>query len=349
MNSFVPNKPPGSESMGVLTFYWRPFNDFFAIAAQAPASKRKLTIDRYTGAKTLSASHGNTKVTIKGSEDVVISIAAIKLLIAIISTFKNQISRRTVLQASELTVLIPFKEYASNLGYCVEVPPQATVAEKKKARNAMDNAQHEIQQALELLRHVELAWPSESKKTARSDYEITPIVCRTGIVAHRSFIKASLENEIGEYLQKHYALFWIPINLWSLDGRQAHALYLCLAMSEHYGRNHLHNSKVANRLRVHTLLEKIGLPSTEDESVKRSSWRSRIKTPFEKSLNVLVEKGCLRNWTYLSGDSVLSAADVKKLNCEEWKLLVVCFELVLEKENSLQASKKEEPAKIKAR
>ena len=106
-----------------------------------------------------------------------------------------------------------------------------------------------------------------------------------------------------------------------------------LAMAEHYNIRSNHKKGNAQKLKVKTLLKSTDLPSVEEVRKGRKSWRERLQSPFEKSLEKLGDTQVLADWEYyIDGEPLITkesdethTADFKSF--EDWLNAVVFFTL----------------------
>lgn len=264
-----------------------------------------------------------------------IGISTHKLLSTGVALFtaNNNIEHRKDGQINVHTsrVAIPLKEYATLNGY--KVVPQLhegmteeeAEEEKKRAKNALDNARKKIKKDIDTLTRITLEW-TEKGKGAKGDFYKFHILGGGGIkngMIYFEFIQTMAEYLMGLPLTQY------PVALLRIDERSPNAYRIGLKMVLHYN---MHNNQIrgtATRLKVKTLLDGTDLPNIEDIRAQKRSWENRIKEPLENNLESLThEYGLLLDWRY-SGPNGKELTDEEAtfVRYEDWADTLVEFTL----------------------
>lgn len=247
------------------------------------------------------------------------TVSTHKLLMAALTAFttNNHIGLDNQQPVKETAVYISFNEYATACGYDVypredESPEQAqkrTKVQKRKARQ-------KINKDLDILYAASLEWCENVGHGKNDDYLSTRLISQKGFL--NGHIKIVFTAEFAEYLHKRM-LTQYPYALYTLDERNANAYKMGYKMSIYYMNDTNIRCGRNDRLKVQTLLSVCDLPDIDTVIRHRNSWRDRIRKPFERALNHLVDCGLLRNWYYKEDNSFNDFI--------EWSKTTVTFEL----------------------
>ena len=224
---------------------------------------------------------------------------------------------------------ISVKEYAKLLGYDIEPHKTNTLedAEKeaKRAENALKEARKKINRDLDVLYSASVSW-SEKVCGKSGDYMDVRLVEAKGI--KNGFIKIRFSQTFANYLIK-LPLTQYPTALLRVDERNGNAYSMGLAMTEHYNLDNNQIRGTAHLLKVSTLLGLTTLPTVDSASVKKVGWETRIKEPFENSLDALTACGLLEDWRYSKSNGVeLTEEEATSFTSyEEWADTLVYFSL----------------------
>lgn len=239
-----------------------------------------------------------------------LGISAHKLLTKALSEFTSNNPDFKYLKKGEKPnrhVSFPLKEYARETGYKVDPRPALTKEEedreKKKAKNALDNARKTIKNDLLDLQSTVFTW-EEHTKNMDGSFENINLFSSSRYNRKTKNIEISFTEEIAEYLARRNTLTHTPKALSKVDPRKPNVYSLGTKIYQHYD-NYTNIIKGTNdRLGVKTLLKVTNLPSYEEVQQKdRGHWQKRIKEPFEKALDELKKMGLLNDWRYVKGNA----------------------------------------------
>lgn len=264
-----------------------------------------------------------------------IGISTHKLLSMGVALFtaNNNIEHRKdgQINVQTLRVAVPLKEYATLCGY--DVVPHLrdgmtnaeAEEEKKRAKNALDNARKKIKKDIDTLTRITLEW-TEKGKGAKGDFYTFHLLGGGGV--KNGMIYFEFIQTMGEYLLK-LPLTQYPVALLGIDERNPNAYRIGFKMAEHAN---MHNNLIrgtASRLKVKTLLDYTSLPSIEDIRAQKRSWQDRIKEPLECILESLtMEYGLLLDWRYSGPNGVeLTDEEATFESYEDWADTLVEFTL----------------------
>lgn len=276
----------------------KPF-DAFAYMSSRQAEINRIggaTIERQ-GVRLFIEKFDSLKATLGVNTDKLLSTALVSFTEN--NDFRNKdgnIDRR---------VSFPLKDYARKLGYDVDEhetdSPEAAEKEKKRAKNALDNARKAIKKDLSLLRASYLSW--EEKGIGKGDFAQLNIFTWVGV--KNGNIQIAFSPEIAEYLAKRNLITQYPTALIGLDARKPNAYFIGRKLAEHYYIDNNVKRGTYNRIGVKTLLEITDLPTFEEVQEKdRGHWEARIKEPFENALDELTGAGVLTDWKYIHARNV---------------------------------------------
>lgn len=143
-------------------------------------------------------------------------------------------------------------------------------------------------------------------------------------------------------------IMWYPTSIRKIPLRQyTSANAFAMLLSEHY--NFKYGTSESNRIRVPLLLEATrDIPKYEKVSAGAGQFHKRIVAPFVKNLDVLVEKGFLKEWHLEKDGEACPREDYKKLRHAFFVDCFVHFEIldfpVEKKEKSIARQMKRDNA-----
>ena len=186
------------------------------------------------------------------------------------------------------------------------------------------SARAQIREDLDALGQLRLSYPEKlgKKETIRSDIAVCPYIGYTrksGLI----FINFSptIFNTLTAFSQKPF-----PQAAFAIDIKKYRNSLPLLEYLVNYDYMHKKRGQ-PNIVTVKTLLKKAAayIPSEKEVNGTDRGFTRRIKTPFERDMNLLVEKGFLKwNYCLAKGEKLIRAED-KNFNL--WKNLYVKFEL----------------------
>lgn len=121
-----------------------------------------------------------------------------------------------------------------------------------------------------------------------------------------------------------------PTNLFKLDNRYGGNAYEIARKMIRHTDNYSNRKKGTNcTLSVTKLIENSAIPSFEElENQNRRDWKEKIKKPFEKALNDLLNVNVLSRWEYRTPTGKrYTTKQADKLNSLEYQNLVVDFSM----------------------
>lgn len=311
-------------------------NDFLPTFRSKPtgklvsAAKKEINLDEVT--KTGVITLGDIVLTIQNFEKLKgkISISTDKLWRLVIAKFTQKNSRGNPI---DTLVSIHLKdEYATLFGYDVQERFTDTQeeAEKEATRIAdvLRNARKKVNKDSNILYEMSATWEEKIKGKSKAFADIR-LVQSIGIQG--GYINIRLGEDFARYLIE-CTINQFPLVLLSIDERNGNAYSIGIKLQEHYSIIDNHIKRTEQLLKVKTLLGVTTLPTIEKCKTSRMSWSERIKEPFEKALDTLVDQGLLERYDYCypdSGGEVLIDKDSKLLleDYTSWENTVVSFKL----------------------
>lgn len=230
--------------------------------------------------------------------------------------------------AEKLRVSFNLKEYALKCGYDVEKRNVKNSNEEKKEsiriKNIMDNIRKKVKKDLEILTNSNLKF-IEKIKGQEKQFDSLNLLGR-GCVSS-GYINIEFTLSMAEYLVK-LPLTQFPVSILKIDERDPNSYNMGLKFFEHFSMYGNHKKGIAQFIRISSLLKTTNLPDINDKSVKKHGWEDRIKKPFEETLNKLKNYNILNTWYYSKQKNVrLNTQEIKKLNYEEWRNIIIHYEL----------------------
>lgn len=275
---------------------------------------------------------GNAKLIIDKFAELTgtLGVSTHKLLSTAVAEFThlNHIGNKNR-EVNYTAVNIPLKEYAMRCGYDVEKHITSTIEEEqketKRVKGVLDNARKKIRKDLSLLFSSSLSWREKFRGKQENFMDIRLVEAK-GI--RKGYILIKFTQTFAQYLIK-LPLTQYPIALLKIDERNSNAYIMGLKMSQHFNLDNNQLRGTAQLLKVKTLLASTTLPTVEEVRKQRASWETRIKEPFENSLDALTACGLLENWEYskAKGESMTDDEATKFSSYERWSETLVKFTL----------------------
>ena len=297
----------------VALWYVKPTPNYFPMAhgkatdALAFMSSRDADINKIT--KTATINKFDVQLSILKFEELhaTLGISTDKLLSTAIATFTQRNDFRHK-ESGKLNreVTIPLREYAELLGYDVTEhstsTPEEAEAEKKRAKNQLDNARKAIKKDLLTIQASSLTWEEKVKGKPR-DFESISLVTRVGI--RNGEIRIAFSPEIAEYLAQKNLITQYPTKLLRISGRKPTAYYIGRKLAEHYNMDNNQIRGTHDRISIKALLPVTDLATYEEVQQRdRGHWVERIKEPLEQALDELTKEGILKDWEYTHAKGV---------------------------------------------
>ena len=249
--------------------------------------------------------NNEVQVSCKNGE---LGISAHKLLTKALADFTLNNNNFAYLKKGEKPnrhVSFSLKDYARELGYKVDPRPALTeeeaAKEKKKAKNALDNARKSIKTDLIDLQSTVFTWEEVVKNMdGDGNFENINLFSSSRYNKKTKNIEISFTEEIAEYLARRNTITNTPKALSKIDPRKPNVYSIGFKIYQHYGNYNNIIKGTNDRLGVKTLLKVTNLPSYEEVQEKdRGHWQNRIKEPFENALDELVRMNLLNDWRYV--------------------------------------------------
>lgn len=237
-----------------------------------------------------------------------LGISAHKLLTKALSEFTSNNNNFKYLKKGEKPnrhVSFSLKEYARETGYKVDPRPTLTeeeeAIEKKKAKNALDNARKSIKSDLIALQSIVFTWEEYTKNlVGDGNFDNINLFSSSRYNKKTKYIEISFTEEIAEYLARRNTITNTPKALSKIDPRKSNVYSIGYKIYQHYDNYNNIIKGTNDRLGVKTLLKVTNLPSYEEVQEKdRGHWQNRIKEPFENALDELVRMNLLSDWRYV--------------------------------------------------
>ena len=269
-----------------------------------------------------------------------LGITTSKLLNYIIYKFTTQINFKDAKKKNVYplpTISISLKEYAEAIG-----KPIGTKSQR-------DNFRKSIKHDCEILKSQKIKWNEINKKGEEQTSGEMGVVGAWNLSnGKNATLNVSLESTFSESLING-GLTQIPIVLLEIDPTDPNSYFIGEKLADHHAMDGNYKRGTHNRLKVKTLLERTDLPKYEDmKKANNRNWKVRIKDPFEKALNNLVDKySFLKTWQYAHAKGIpLTSDEIKNIKkYDDFVNLYILFETVNEPERkgSKRIDVKEDP------
>ena len=203
-------------------------------------------------------------------------------------------------------IVIPLKEYMDLCG----------VPDTKPSR---DKARRIVEQDLKTLLKSRIGWKEQVGGKKSNNFLDVNICTEVGI--QNGNILFQFSPRLAKYLQHAYIMQY-PHALFQLDSRNPNLWTIGRKIALHNSMDSNRLAGTANTISVRSLLESAPeIPSHEKVMAGDRNLNKNIITPFERSLDALVAKGVLTEWTYWS-------ARGKKLDDEQ--LACLAYDVFIE-------------------
>ena len=286
----------------------------------------------------------NVQVFIENFENSTskLQVRSNKLLTYGVAQFSRVNNRNTHSNTIRPAITFPLEDYARLIGLNVDPDPEADpIAEKKRIRNLLNDAQKKVKSDLELLHNVKISW-SEQIKGKAQDFDQVSILSR--VACKKGIIYMEFGYSMGQYLkaipQSRY-----PTTQYLIDARKPNAYALGNKLAYHYYMDSNQKRGTANRLKVETLLKCCPEIRSYDEVLANGhSWTERIKTPFESELQEVPRVGTLKEGHYTRARGIeLTAEDALNItDYNTFKDLYVTFVMGVEVDNTERFNRQED-------
>lgn len=259
----------------VPTAYFRIYHDAF-IDALPQMSKYGLQENNSTAANALYITVGKTRIDIGNPQNLPVSlgIPTHKLLATALE--------RITATPSQNTVMIPTKEYFQSAGYKISNP--ATLEKY-------------INRTGEYLKTLHMMVVSETKGRGKKRQISHLSIIRNSHI-DSEYITITFDSTYVDFLKQRKVQMQYPRLLLSLDGKSQNSYRIGFKMASHSSNFNNIIRKSNNILKVNSLLNVTDLPEIERVKEQRGSWTRKIRDPFEKSLDKLIESGIISKWYY---------------------------------------------------
>ena len=299
-------KQPG-QALEVPTAYFRMYHDNF-VDTLPQMSRYALQENKSTAADAFYITVGKTRVDIGNPQgfSIALGIPSHKLLVTALEQITSDPSHNTV--------IIPTKEYFKSAGYTISNP--ATMEKY-------------INRTGEYLKTLQMMVITEGRGRGKSrEIDHLSIIRKSHIDINN--ITITFDPIYVNYLKQRKIQMQYPRTLLSLGGKSPNPYRMGFKIAMHSSNYNNIVRGSNNILEVSSLLNVTDLPLIETIREQRGSWIRKIRDPFEKALDKLVEQGLLTKWYYCKAKS-------RKLNPQEretarskyetWERCYIHFEL----------------------
>lgn len=187
-----------------------------------------------------------------------------------------------------------------------------------------------IKPDLDILSSLKITAMSQGKKG--QDYVRISILTKDSIKGNVVTMKFSEEFALA--LLSSGQMYRYPKSLYAISAREPNVRRLGKKISMHESNYNNIYSNTNRILSVDTLLKNTDLPTIEEVRSTRTSWEQRIKEPFEKALDGVVNYGIIKDWEYCWPKSVpLTEQEAYSIdNYEAFSKLYIKYEPVQQTE-----------------
>lgn len=226
---------------------------------------------------------------------------------------------------TQYEVHIPLTEYAEACGYRVAPEAADTIEdrehEEKRIRNMLVDLAKAVKKDLADIAKIKI---SVDRDDGGGEYSI---LSEFDASARQNVIYMNFSKTIAEKLLENRVLIQFPLALLRIDNRNPNAYSIGYKIAMHGSMDNNYKRGTDRTLSVKTLLCSAPQIATAEELQMRGqrNWKSKIKSPLEKSLDTLISVGVLKKWEYRHPDtqSVYTAATAGRLSYDKWSDLMV--------------------------
>lgn len=207
----------------------------------------------------------------------------------------------------EKSVYINIEEYARE---CMKLRPDN---EHKKSQ-VLRNFRRELRKDLISLRR-NVSVMIESTESGIDDFKEFGLFQQAGIENNNKYIELVFSDFYAKKLLNNPRFNKISNRIFAIDTRSNTTFRLGVLLSRQF--SNYSNQKITDKKsptfdkrRVGSLIEDLGFQDIKNIQNKKSSWYQKLKEPFEKSMNQLVDDyNILTEWHYLKKDGSLLTND----------------------------------------
>lgn len=244
-----------------------------------------------------------------------IGVNAAKLYRYIVSEFTKNNTLNAKGDQLEQQIFIDLKDFAEANGV------------KTETVDGMKNFRRKVKQSLETLLSTTITW-TEKIKGKQVSFSGMNYIGKFDI--RGDAISVEFTRSMSEYLTS-LPLIQYPRALYALDDRDSNAFAMGEALCVHYSQDNNVTKNTANKLSVKSLLECTALPTREKIKGQKLTWETRVKEPFERSLDKLYQCGVLASWRYCrSGGHEISDEEIYNGAIDSYETflsLIVMYEI----------------------
>lgn len=228
-----------------------------------------------------------------------------KLLMVAVGEFtkQNHYSRSTKQRTLNRQVSIPFDEFARKRNYKIDILPDMTEEEKKRAGYRKKKAKKEISEDCDALVSMFIKFRDKPKRKGEAtDFtNLSPVEVAE---IRKGYINIVFTPTMATYLSRLPEMQYPPALL-SVNAKNPNAYAIGYKMASHYNLDANIIKGTNSRLKVDTLLSNTALPTLEDlASINHARhWEDRIKEPFERALDQLTGV-LISDWKYVKAKGV---------------------------------------------
>lgn len=296
-----------------------------SVDATAKVVGKKFTRDKITGEGTYNLD-GVLFGLKKGDR---LSVGVSKLQCLAIAEFAkiNHISN-AVKEPKNLRVIYSLKEYATLCGYDVQAEkkstPEEQAIENTKVKNSLDNVRKKVKNDLTSLMNLSISWDEKVKGKSTSFGIVRPF---GAAFIKNGYITLDFGLAFAQYLVQ-CPITQYPLALLAIDERNSNAYQMGYKMTLRANMDNNIIKETDNLLKVSTLLKETDLPTISEVRAAGKTFHERIKEPFERCLDILVENGFLADWEYTHSKGVaMTDKEADPDTYEKWAGYLLKFTL----------------------
>ena len=162
------------------------------------------------------------------------------------------------------------------------------------SESAMKNFRFKLRKNLETLRYSGVSWEEKIKGKTKS-FGGMNYIGKYDLKGNTLEIEFTVT--MAEYLTS-LPLLTYPTSLYRIDDREFNAFAIGEALCLHYSQENNVIKGTENKLRIETLLNYTSFPTWEKIKQNKWSWEEKVKEPFERTLDVLIQCGFLKDYSY---------------------------------------------------
>lgn len=188
--------------------------------------------------------------------------------------------------------------------------------------SAVNQFQKNMMQALKVILNMKITIIQKVKNKKEEKLTLDQKLIIGHLEATKGYLSFIVADEFKTYINSHYTLKLIPVNIYKISGKSSNAYCVGMKLSTYNGNNN-------NKISLQNILKETSLPKLSDvRKNKNLRWTNKIRDPFNAVLDELTNVKLLKNYTFVTqnGDK-RTREEANAMTAEQWHSLYFVYEL----------------------